>query len=162
MRFASAFVTNISVLYSLLGRPLGSAFALHPFRRGLHVGRPVHSPLLLLAQQPHQRQHAVRYRGSSIASPLGIEGERLIPVSRYHNSLTRSLSRRMGAEMSSGHGPVSTPPAPEGGYPEGVTVPASEEQWRQRLTPMEYRVLREQATEPPRFSEKTPGEQCFV
>ncbi len=64
----------------------------------------------------------------------------------------------MGSSMSaSSSSTVTTPPTPVSGHPAGVTVPASETEWRQRLNPMEYRVLRQQATEPPKFSENTPG-----
>jgi len=34
----------------------------------------------------------------------------------------------------------------------------SETEWRSRLTTEQYRILREKATEPPGFSERTPGQ----
>jgi peptide-methionine (R)-S-oxide reductase len=37
-------------------------------------------------------------------------------------------------------------------------IPSSEEDWKLELSPMQYNVLREKATEPPNFSESTEGE----
>jgi hypothetical protein len=152
MRANKVFAVELSTLclYSLVGR-LNSSFALLSARRGFRSVQGASASLRLPL--------SASSRAQPTASPRGPLGARLVPVCSYRiSSLTSTISffQRMGAEMST-HSTVTTPPAPTGGYPEGVTVPASEEQWRQRLTPMEYRVLREQATEPPRFSEKTPG-----
>jgi hypothetical protein len=152
MRANRVFAVELSTLclYSLVGR-LNSSFALLSFRRSLHSGRCAVAAASASLRAPLRAQSAV--------SPQEALGARSASVSSYHTSSPTSIKsffQRMGADMSA-HSTVTTPPAPSGGYPEGVSVPASEEQWRQRLTPMEYRVLREQATEPPKFSERTPG-----
>jgi peptide-methionine (R)-S-oxide reductase len=43
-----------------------------------------------------------------------------------------------------------------------ASLPTSSSGWRTVLSPMQFKVLREKATEPPGYSEKTPGELEYV